>query len=336
MSKVLIREYADDVDSDSPAETPDLTGFEADEVEEMLEQVTADTRRKSGSGKGATDSLSKRQRRRVARQTRTKFADDSDNDDDDDDKEEQADEQAEQEDGDAAFEEAPMKKAKAASTARLSGRAGMADAMAKVLRRALPQGAGQLLYKEKTDRQRAAAAAAVAADGSSDSEQDEAAKRRALDSCSSAAQRAAAASRRAWENQARERVTSGAAERDQERPLRRTACRGVVQFFNSVYQEQKQVRDQLEGSGTEAKRQRLLSSLSKNDFLDMLGGGGGAAAAKSKLRKAKKEAAAASTASGRDGDAALAEEQGWDVLKDDFVDRDEASSEDGEDRKSVV
>lgn len=51
--------------------------------------------------------------------------------------------------------------------------------------------------------------------------------------------------------------------------------RGVVQLFNAVRQHQKNVDDKMkEVGGSERKRAKVLSSISKKDFIDVLRGTG--------------------------------------------------------------
>lgn len=49
------------------------------------------------------------------------------------------------------------------------------------------------------------------------------------------------------------------------------ACRGVVKLFNSVLQHQTMVKEKLKQHGTtESKRQKVIGSVSKGEFIDKL------------------------------------------------------------------
>ncbi|XP_068127284.1 RRP15-like protein [Hyperolius riggenbachi] len=62
-------------------------------------------------------------------------------------------------------------------------------------------------------------------------------------------------------------------DREVERNLQRVATRGVVQLFNAVRTHQGKVSDKLkEAGGSERKRSKLMSSVSKRDFIDVLRG----------------------------------------------------------------
>ncbi|KAJ3597916.1 hypothetical protein NHX12_001432 [Muraenolepis orangiensis] len=95
-------------------------------------------------------------------------------------------------------------------------------------------------------------------------------------------------------------------DREAEKSFHRTATRGVVQLFNAVRKHQNLVSEKVkEVGGSDRKKAKLLSSVSKKDFIDVLRGkdtGG-------KARKAAKETGAV-----------RGEEQpSWGVLRDDFM-----------------
>ena len=51
-------------------------------------------------------------------------------------------------------------------------------------------------------------------------------------------------------------------------------CRGVVQFFNAVKQQQDEISKKLSDAGpSERKREQVLKSIDKTAFLDVLMGG---------------------------------------------------------------
>uniref|UniRef100_A0A182W092 RRP15-like protein n=1 Tax=Anopheles minimus TaxID=112268 RepID=A0A182W092_9DIPT len=58
---------------------------------------------------------------------------------------------------------------------------------------------------------------------------------------------------------------------ERERTLRKVATRGTVQLFNAVRQQQKEVNRKLEEAGNlEYKRDKVLKSLNRKEFLDVL------------------------------------------------------------------
>ncbi|XP_053658828.1 RRP15-like protein [Anopheles marshallii] len=58
---------------------------------------------------------------------------------------------------------------------------------------------------------------------------------------------------------------------ERERTLRKVATRGTVQLFNAVRQQQKEVNRKLEDAGNlEYKRDKVLKSLNRKEFLDVL------------------------------------------------------------------
>ena len=57
---------------------------------------------------------------------------------------------------------------------------------------------------------------------------------------------------------------------EKERTLKRIATRGVVKLFNAVNKHQKELDAKLKTAPTEAKKAKVLKSVSKSSFLDML------------------------------------------------------------------
>ncbi|KAF7647926.1 hypothetical protein LDENG_00164460 [Lucifuga dentata] len=109
--------------------------------------------------------------------------------------------------------------------------------------------------------------------------------------------------KRAWEMLCREKpdVVKG---RDSERTLQRIATRGVVQLFNAVKKHQKTVDGKVkEVGGSERKRAKILSSVSKKDFIDVLRRTEGGKAVKTEKENA----------------AAAEETPAWSVLREDFM-----------------
>ncbi|KAG7256941.1 hypothetical protein CRUP_026350, partial [Coryphaenoides rupestris] len=112
--------------------------------------------------------------------------------------------------------------------------------------------------------------------------------------------------KRAWEMMCRVKPDI-ATDREAERTFQRTATRGVVQLFNAVRKHQNLVNDKVkEVGGSERKKAKLLSSVTKKDFIDVLRGKNMAGG---KVVKAEKRTAAA------DED----EKPSWSVLRDDFM-----------------
>ncbi|XP_056236986.1 RRP15-like protein [Seriola aureovittata] len=159
--------------------------------------------------------------------------------------------------------------------------AGWAEAMAKILGKKTPESKSSILVKNKElekvkERER----------------QEQLERKNQVDK------------RQAWEMLCREKPDI-VKDRESERALQRIATRGVVQLFNAVRKHQKTMDDKVkEVEGSERKKAKILSSVSKRDFIDVLrrteGGGGGSA-------KVEREEAAAD------------EKPAWSVLRDDYM-----------------
>ncbi|XP_058503974.1 RRP15-like protein [Solea solea] len=109
--------------------------------------------------------------------------------------------------------------------------------------------------------------------------------------------------RRTWEMMNRVKPDIGK-DRETEKGLQRIATRGVVQLFNAVKKHQKTVDDKLkEVGGSERKKAKILSSVSKRDFIDVLRRTEGGSS------KTEKNTAAA----------VEEEKPAWSVLRDDFM-----------------
>ncbi|XP_060905560.1 RRP15-like protein isoform X2 [Labrus mixtus] len=90
-------------------------------------------------------------------------------------------------------------------------------------------------------------------------------------------------------------------DRETERALQRVATRGVVQLFNAVRKHQKTVDEKVkEVGGSERKKAKLLSSVSKKDFIDVLRGSEGSQTPKTPAPVED-------------------EKPSWSVLRDDFM-----------------
>ena len=68
------------------------------------------------------------------------------------------------------------------------------------------------------------------------------------------------------------RVRVDITQRAVEKALVRVATRGVVQLFNAVREQQKNLRTRLKDAGSSRKREKVLKSLDKDSFLDLLEG----------------------------------------------------------------
>ncbi|KAL4657496.1 RRP15-like protein-like [Arapaima gigas] len=120
--------------------------------------------------------------------------------------------------------------------------------------------------------------------------------------------------KRAWEMLCREKPDV-VRDRETERNLQRIATRGVVQLFNAVRKHQNQMTEKVkEVGGSERKRAKLLSSVSKKDFISVLRGEGDSAVPKTHTKEKKPT---------------------WSILRDDFMmgasmkDWDKESDEEG-------
>lgn len=119
---------------------------------------------------------------------------------------------------------------------------GWADAMAKILGKKTTQNKSSILAKNKKPKEK--------------NEQLE--KKTLVDK------------KRMWEMMFREKPDI-VRDRELERSLQRTATRGVVQLFNAVRKHQKNTGEALkEVGGSERKKAKIISSISKKDFIDVL------------------------------------------------------------------
>lgn len=119
------------------------------------------------------------------------------------------------------------------------------------------------------------------------------------------------------------RVKPSVLDKDRERTFQKIATKGMVQLFNAVRSQQKQIDEKLEEAGKpEYKREKVLKSVSKKTFLDALMNG---PRAKSELidnpiksepvrKKFKRE-----PKNEPDSDDSGAHRSMWSALKDDFL-----------------
>ncbi|XP_029449044.1 RRP15-like protein [Rhinatrema bivittatum] len=182
--------------------------------------------------------------------------------------------------------------------------AGWADAMARILGKQIPESKpGILLKNKKLERERAKE------------------KQKKLD------EKKQHDKKQAWEMMCRVKPDI-VKDRESERNLQRIATRGVVQLFNAVRKHQSNIDEKIKEVGTsERKRTKLMSSVSKRDFISVLRGQDGRKTEQSTVEKPSKSKKVASGSR---------EEPGWSILRDDFMmgaamkDWDRESDEGGE------
>ncbi|XP_044062494.1 RRP15-like protein isoform X2 [Siniperca chuatsi] len=160
--------------------------------------------------------------------------------------------------------------------------AGWAEAMAKILGKKIPGSKTSILVKNKEldklkEKER----------------QEQLERKKQVDK------------KREWEMMCREKPDV-VSDRETERALQRIATRGVVQLFNAVRKHQKTIDDKVkEVGGSERKKAKFLSSVSKKDFIDVLRRTEGGSRVNVKTEK--------------DATAAAEEKPAWSVLRDDFM-----------------
>ncbi|KAM4744923.1 RRP15-like protein [Anableps anableps] len=119
---------------------------------------------------------------------------------------------------------------------------GWADAMAKILGKKTTPNKSSILTKSKDVTER----------------KEQLEKKKQLDK------------KRVWETMFREKPDI-VRDREIEKALQRTATRGVVQLFNAVRKHQKNTDESLrEVGGSERKKAKIISSISKKDFIGVL------------------------------------------------------------------
>ncbi|NWU88621.1 RRP15 protein, partial [Upupa epops] len=175
----------------------------------------------------------------------------------------------------------------AAGGSKAGPSAGWADAMAKVLNKKIPQNKSTILSKNKKlekERQR--------------EKQERLEKRMKLDK------------KREWEMMCRVKPDV-VRDRERERNLQRIATRGVVQLFNAVRTHQKNVDEKVKKAGSsDRQRAKLLSSVSKKDFINVLRNMESAKGGKNPVGKVTKS---------KQGEVKSEEGPEWNILRDDFM-----------------
>ncbi|KAJ8411538.1 hypothetical protein AAFF_G00163460 [Aldrovandia affinis] len=161
--------------------------------------------------------------------------------------------------------------------------AGWAEAMAKILQKKTPENKASILIKNK-ELERA----------------KEKVKKEQLE------RKKQVDKKREWEMMSREKPDV-VKDRETERNLQRIATRGMVQLFNAVRKHQKTMDEKMkEVGGSERKRAKLLSSVSKKDFIDVLRG---TASTGDKADRADRKVVGGGAE----------ETPAWSVLKEDFM-----------------
>ncbi|NXU50154.1 RRP15 protein, partial [Turnix velox] len=186
--------------------------------------------------------------------------------------------------------------------------AGWADAMAKVLNKKIPQNKSTILAKNKK------------LEKEKEQEKQERLEKRIK------VRKRCIDKKREWEMMCRVKPDV-AKDRERERNLQRTATRGVVQLFNAVRTHQKNIDEKVKSGGTsERKRAKLMSSVSKKDFINVLRNTEGAKGGRNSAGKASKS---------KQGEVKSEEGPEWSILRDDFMmgasmkDWDKESDEEG-------
>ncbi|NXX45873.1 RRP15 protein, partial [Tricholaema leucomelas] len=174
-----------------------------------------------------------------------------------------------------------------ATSSKADPGAGWADAMAKVLNKKIPQNKPTILAKNKKlqkERQK--------------EKQERLEKRIKLDK------------KREWEMMCRVKPDV-VKDRETERNLQRIATRGVVQLFNAVRTHQKNVDEKVKKAGSSIRqRAKLMSSVSKKDFINVLRNMEDAKGSKNPAGKATKKSKQVGL--GEEGPE-------WNILRDDFM-----------------
>ncbi|XP_017525577.3 RRP15-like protein isoform X1 [Manis javanica] len=174
-----------------------------------------------------------------------------------------------------------------AAGAAVGTNVGWADAMAKVLSKKTPKSKSTILVKNKELEKE-----------KEKLKQERLEKRKQRDK------------KREWEMMCRVKPDV-VKDKETERNLQRIATRGVVQLFNAVQKHQKNVDEKVkEAGGSIRKRAKLVSTVSKKDFISVLRGMDGSTNEKSSTGKNSK--AKQTKVESKDS-------PGWTILRDDFM-----------------
>ncbi|XP_069118583.1 RRP15-like protein [Argopecten irradians] len=143
-----------------------------------------------------------------------------------------------------------------------SQKAGLANAMAKILGKQLPKHTQAILAKGTSDKE-------INRKRQAKITEDDGTEKKSKLSDESKESLASLEKKRLWE--AMGRTKPDPLERDKEKALQRMAQRGVVQLFNAVRKQQKILEEKSTGL-TEAKKAKVVGNLTKGKFLDILKG----------------------------------------------------------------
>uniref|UniRef100_A0A8C7BL34 RRP15-like protein n=1 Tax=Neovison vison TaxID=452646 RepID=A0A8C7BL34_NEOVI len=164
---------------------------------------------------------------------------------------------------------------------------GWADAMAKILNKKTPKSQSTILVKNRELEKE-----------KEKLKQERLEKRKQLDK------------KREWEMMCRVKPDV-VKDKETERNLQRIATRGVVQLFNAVQKHQKNVDEKVKEAGSSIrKRAKLISTVSKKDFISVLRGMDASTSEKSSTGKNLKA---------KQTEAKAEEGPGWTILRDDFM-----------------
>ncbi|KAK9412504.1 RRP15-like [Crotalus adamanteus] len=176
---------------------------------------------------------------------------------------------------------------KDAAESKEAGNAGWAEAMAKVLNKKVSSDKATILLKNK--------------------EQD---VERRKEKQERLEQRKKLNKKREWEMLCRVKPNV-VKDREVERNLQRIATRGVVQLFNAVRKHQTNVDEKIKKAGSsERKRAKLISSVSKRDFINVLRGMDGKEMEQNPARKSSNSSQEKSKSE---------EAPAWSILRDDYM-----------------
>ncbi|XP_055465251.1 RRP15-like protein [Psammomys obesus] len=163
---------------------------------------------------------------------------------------------------------------------------GWADAMAKILNKKTPKSKPTILMKSKELEKE-----------KEKLKQERLEKRKQLDK------------KREWEMMCRVKPDV-VKDKEAERNLQRIATRGVVQLFNAVQKHQRNVGEKVkEAGGSIRKQAKLMSTVSKKDFISVLRGMDGT----------NENSPAAKNPKARQTEVKSEEGPGWKILRDDFM-----------------
>ncbi|XP_039075229.1 RRP15-like protein [Hyaena hyaena] len=174
-----------------------------------------------------------------------------------------------------------------AAEASVGTNVGWADAMAKILNKKTPRSKPTILVKNRELEKE-----------KEKLKQERLEKRKQLDK------------KREWEMMCRVKPDV-VKDKETERNLQRIATRGVVQLFNAVQKHQKNVDEKVKEAGSSIrKRAKLISTVSKKDFINVLRGMDASTSGKSSTGKNLKA---------KQTEGKSEEGPGWTILRDDFM-----------------